>query len=95
MTTGLPNQYIVGQPMFLEDFIEDPVTNVPIDDATDVVTVYVPDSTTETPTVTPMGGGIYSAEYIPALPGWYQYVWRSSGTGAGGRRVTFYVSPIP
>lgn len=92
---SIPNEYIVGQIVFLEDTITDPVTGDPITDGSDVVTVYQPDGTTSTPAVTAGAAGTYSAQFTIAQPGWHEYVWLSTGAGAGGRRGTFYASPIP
>jgi hypothetical protein len=98
-TSALPNTYVVGQIVFLEDVITDPTTGQPVDDATDVVTVYQPDGTTASPapTVTPgaSGSGTYTAQFTPTQAGWHEFVWQSTQGGAGASRGWFYVSPVP
>lgn len=93
------NTYILGQIVFLEDVITDPGNNdAPVDDATDAVTVYQPDRTTETPSTShsgATGSGTYRAQFTPTQTGHHEYVFRSTGAGAGARRGHFYVSPVP
>lgn len=94
----LPNTYIPGQIVFLQDVITDPTTGLPVVDASDTVTVYKPDRTTVSPepTVTSPLPGTYAAQVTAdASYGWWEYVWQSSGAGAGASRGWFYVSPVP
>lgn len=94
-----PNEYIVGQVIVLSDVITNPFStptpNAPVDDSTDAVTVYKPDGTTVTPAVTHGATGNYSAQITLDQPLWWEYVWRSTTTGAGAGRGRFYVSPVP
>lgn len=92
-------EYIVGQVLELTDLISNPnstpTPNAPVDDATDAVTVYQPDGTTQTPAVTHGTTGVYTATFTPAQTGWHEYVWKSTGAGAGAGRGRFFVSPVP
>jgi non-ribosomal peptide synthetase component F len=98
-----PNEYIPGQVVVLTDLITDPnstpTPNTPIDDNTDAVTVYKPDGTTSTPSVShsgASGSGTYKAQLTVDQAGWWEYVFRSTGNpGAGAGRGRFYVSPVP
>lgn len=92
----LPNEYIPGQIVFLQDAITDPATGLPVADSSDAVTVYRPDRTTTAPT--PIGNpstGVYTAQVTADQSGWWEYVWNSTGAGAGARRGWFWVSPVP
>lgn len=90
------NEYIVGQVIMLKDAITNPaLADVLTDDATDVVTVYLPDGTSTTPSPTRASLGTYTAQYTPSQTGWHEYVWRSTTTGAGAGRGRFYVAPVP
>lgn len=97
-----PNIYIIGQIVVLEDLITDPndITEafpdgVPIDDATDVVTVYAPDDSWSTPAVVHAALGTYTAQVTPDQAGYWTYVWRSTSTGAGAGTRRFYVRAVP
>jgi hypothetical protein len=98
---SIPNQYIVGQVIGLTDLITNPnstpTADQPVDDGSDVVTVYAPDGTSSTPTVThgATNSGAYTAQFTPTQTGWHEYVWKSTGSGAGAGRGRFYVSPVP
>lgn len=94
----LPNTYIVGQIVLLSDLIANPTTNVPVADSTDVVTVYKPDGTTVEPIIVHPGqdnANAYDAQVTVDQPGWWEYVFQSTGAGAGAGRKRFYVSPVP
>jgi hypothetical protein len=71
---SIPNQYIVGQVIGLTDLITNPnstpTADQPVDDGSDVVTVYAPDGTSSTPTVThgaTNSGAVVTQQYTPAL----------------------------
>lgn len=95
------NEYIVGQVIVLQDLITNPFStptpNVPVDDPTDAVIVYKPDGTTVTLSVVhgANGSGAYSGSIALDQPGWWTYVWRATTTGAGAKKKSFYVAPVP
>lgn len=93
------SEYIQGQVIVLSDLITNPFStptpNAPVDDATDVVTVYKPDGTTTAPGPTHGTTGNYSAQITLDQAGFWEYVWKSTGAGAGAGRGRFYVQPVP
>lgn len=92
----MANDYIVGQVIRLKDLITDPNNaDAPIDDATDVVTVYQPDGTTSVPSPAHGVTGTYTATFTPTQTGMHQYVWKSTGAAAGAGRKYFYVAAVP
>lgn len=100
----MANEYIPGQIIVLTDVITDPnstpTPNTPVDDGTDVVTVYKPDGTTVSPGVSPSGSagsGTYKAQVTAdTTVGWWTYVFKSTGSpGAGAGRGRFYVAKVP
>lgn len=94
----MANEYIIGQIILLQDLITDPATGLPVNDSSDVVTVYKPDGiTTLTPSVTHGSTTPYAqtAQVVPDQSGWWEYVWKSTSTGAGAGRGRFWVSPVP
>lgn len=95
----MPNTYIVGQVIQLTDLITNPnstpTPNAPVDDASEVLTVYLPDGTTQTPALTHGVTGTYTATFTPTQVGWHEYVFKSTTTGAGAGRGRFFVSPVP
>jgi hypothetical protein len=98
----MPNQYIVGQVIQLRDLITDPnstpTANQTVDDGTEALTVYQPDGTSTTPSVSHSGlagSGLYLALFTPTQIGWHEYVFKSTATGAGAGRGRFFVGPVP
>lgn len=93
----MTNTYIIGQVIELGDLITDPDTDTPVDDASELCTVYDPDGITSTPTILPgaANSGQYRALFTPTKAGWHEYVFMSTGAGAGAGRGRFYVSPVP
>lgn len=91
----MANTYILGQVIQLRDVISDPITAQPVDDATVGVTIYRPDGTPTVPSVTRLSAGTYVATVLPNLTGWWEYVFMSTGLGAGAGAGRFYVSPVP
>jgi hypothetical protein len=94
----MASEYILGQIVLLSDLITNPVSGATLSDATDAVTVYRPDGTTITPAVTHPGqdnAAAYDAQITVDQSGWWEYVWRSTTTGAGAGRSRFWVSPVP
>lgn len=91
----MSSTYIIGQTILLIDTLTDPLTSTLIDDSSEAVTVYQPDSAAVTPAVTHVSLGVYTAEYDAVQAGWHEYVWRSTGAASGASRGTFYVSPVP
>lgn len=90
------NEYIIGEIVLLEDAITDPrAADAPVDDVSESVTVYKPDRTSETPAVAHDGTGLYSAQFEATQAGWHEYIFRSTGAGAGAGRGSFYVSDVP
>ena len=88
----------MGQIIQFEDAVTDPANgDAPVDDGTDVVTVYLPDGTSVMPGTSHSGTTPYltTAQFTPTLAGWHEYVWTSTGGGAGKGRNRFYVSPVP
>jgi hypothetical protein len=95
---SVPNSYIVGEVIELNDLVTDPSNNnAPVTGATDVLTVYQPDQTTVTPSVTDSGGGVYRADFIPTMAGWHQALFEvaEGNPGAGAGRTVFWVAPVP
>jgi hypothetical protein len=90
-----PNEYIPGQVVVLTDTITNPATAALTNDASDTLTVYKPDGTTTSPAVTNMSTGVYSAQITVDQAGWWEYVFKSTGTAAGAGRSRFYVSQVP
>lgn len=93
----MANEYVLGQVVLLKDLITDPNTGLPVDDSTDALTVYKPDGTTAAPAPThgANGSGAYSAQITVDQSGWWEYLWKSTTTGAGAGRNRFFVSPVP
>ena len=90
--------YIVGQVVLLSDLITNPSTDAPIVDATTICTVYKPDGTSSVLSVVHPGqddADAYDAQVTVDQAGWWEYVFLSTGAGAGAGRNRFYVSPIP
>lgn len=57
------------------------------------LTIYKPDGTSETPTVSNPSIGIYGADYVPTAEGIYQ--WRlSTASPATAKTGSFYVEPV-
>jgi len=95
----MTNTYMVGQLILLSDLITRTATGATVTDPTDAVTVYHLDSGTTYP-LTVVHPGVddpnaYEAQFTPTLPGRYEAVFMSTGTGAGAGRTRFYVSAIP
>lgn len=98
-SSTLPPTFLIGQIVFLQDIITDPVTGLGIDDSTDAVTIYLPDQT-NTGSINGThdgmaGSGRYVAQFTTTQAGWHEAVWRSTGPGAGASRNWFFVSPVP
>lgn len=91
----MTNTYILGQVVQIRDVISDPSTLQLVDDNTIAVTVYRPDGTTTVPSVSRLSAGTYVATVLPNLTGWWEYVFLSTGLGAGAGPGRFYVSPVP
>lgn len=94
----MPNSYILGSEVQLQDLITDPNNgNAPVTGATDVCTVYLPDGTTSQPAVTEIGGGVYRALYVPTITGWHEAVFEVApgNSGANANRTRFWVAPVP
>lgn len=60
---------------------------------TAALTVYKPDGTEETPTVTNPSTGIYGADYVPTVEGPYRWWLRTTGP-ATAKTGAFYVNPV-
>ncbi len=91
-----PNEYVVGAVVTLKDLIStDPAGLIPIDDATEVITVYKPDGATATPTVAHGSTGTYTTQITVDQVGWWEYVGKSTGAAAGARPGRFWVAPVP
>ena len=96
------NTYIVGQVVFLRARLSDPstgdptdpTTQDPVDDGTLALTVYKPDGTTETPSLSHASTGTYTASITADVEGAYTYASLSNGPAAGAGRGRFYVSPV-
>lgn len=100
-------EYLVGQPVSLAVVVtqNDPVTGLPVldsngnpirlDDASMACTVYKPDLTTLSPTVTHVSLGVYTAQVTPDQADWWQYVFSGTTTAPNKGRGRFYVSPVP
>ena len=56
-----------------------------------VATVYLPDGTTATPTVTIASTGVYRIDYTPTVAGLHTLRWLATGTNAGSDVDTFSV----
>ena len=56
-----------------------------------VCTIYLPDGTTATPSVTAADSGIYNVDYTPTLVGRYQVKWVATGTNASAFADEFTV----
>lgn len=92
----MANEYVVGQVVVFKDLVSsDAAGLVPVDDATDVVTVYKPDGTTATPAIAHGVTGTYTASLTVDQSGWWEYVYKSTNTAAGAGRGRFYVSKVP
>lgn len=97
------NTYIVGQVVFLRVRLSDPATGTatdaatqdPVDDATIAMTVYKPDLTTSTPSLTHASTGVYTTSVTADQSGEWEYVSNSTGAAAGAGRERFYVAPVP
>lgn len=61
--------------------------------ATAALTVYKPDGTEETPTVTNPSIGIYGADYVPTAEGPYRWWLRTTGP-ATAKTGSFYINPV-
>ncbi len=61
--------------------------------ATAALTVYKPDGTEETPTVTNPSIGVYGADYVPTVEGPYRWWLRTTGP-ATAKTGAFYVNPV-
>jgi len=80
----------------LEDVITDPsLGNALTDDSSNVLTIYKPDRTSVTPTVNRASLGTYTGQIVLDQTGWWEYVFSSTGAGAGAARGRFYVSLVP
>lgn len=93
----MANEYIIGQIILLQDLITDPATGLPVNDSSDIVTVYKPDGTITSPSPSHSSTTPYAttAQLTPDQPGWWEYVWKSTTAGAGAGRGRFWVSPVP
>jgi hypothetical protein len=60
---------------------------------TQALTVYKPDGTTETVTVTNPSTGVYGADYVPAVQGPYRWWLRTTGP-ATAKTGSFHVNPV-
>lgn len=100
-------EIIIGEPLSLAVAVEqlDPVTgafvldgsgnHIRIDDATMAVTVYKPDGTSATPTVTHVALGEYTAEVTPDQSGYWQFAFQGTSSAPGRGRGRFWVAPVP
>jgi hypothetical protein len=95
------NKYPLGAVVQLKDLITDQDTGLPVDDATEALTIYKPDGTSSLPTVAPGATGHYSATITVDQAGFWTYTWRATGTGAGAggggvdEAGRFWVMPPP
>lgn len=97
------NPHLVDQPVFLRAYLtdpstgdpDDPATQDPVDDSTVAMTVYIPDGTTESPSLTHVSTGTYEGQFTPAIPGQYQYYTLSTGMAAGRGKGRFWVADVP
>jgi hypothetical protein len=90
--------FIVGQVVLASDLITNPQTDAPVADPSEICTVYKPDGTTSTPSVIHPGQDdtdAYDVQITFDQPGWWEFVFLSSGAGAGAGRTRVYVSPVP
>lgn len=97
------NLYIVGQVVRLRARLsdpdtgdpDDPTTQDPVDDATEVLTVYKPDGTSSTPALTHVSTGVYTVNVTVDQAGYWTYGSNSTGPAAGADKESFRVVPIP
>ncbi len=97
------NRYVIGQVVFLRARLTDPstgdpndaATQNPVDDTSEVLTVYKPDSTTSTPALTHASTGVYTAQVTVDQEGPWTYVSKSTGLAAGAARARFWVDSVP
>lgn len=89
------NEYIPGQLVVLTDTISNPTNSQLADDSTEALTVYKPDGTTTSPGINHASTGVYNAQLVLDMPGWWEYVFKSTGAAAGAGRGRFFVSPVP
>lgn len=61
--------------------------------STAALTVYLPDGTTTTPTVSNPSTGVYGADYVPAVEGPYSWWLRTTGP-ATAKTGSFHVNPV-
>ena len=61
--------------------------------STATLTVYLPNETTATPTVSNPSTGIYGADYVPTLEGPYQWHLKTTGP-ATAKTGFFYINPV-
>lgn len=101
--------YIVGQAISLAVIVtqNDPVTGLPVldgsgnavrlDDASMAVTVYKPNGTTVTPSVTRVSLGVYTAQVTPSNTegGEWEYAFQGVTTAPGRGRGIFWVAAVP
>jgi hypothetical protein len=96
------NTYLIDQPVFLRAYLTDPstgdpndaATQDPVDDSTIALTVYAPDGTTQTPSLTHVATGEYTTSITPDQAGTWWYYSLSIGNAAGRNRERFYVEPV-
>jgi len=97
------NTYVVGQVVFLRARLsdpttgdaDDPATQTPVDDPTEVITVYKPDGTTSTPALVHASTGVYTTSVTVDTDGYWTYYSNSVGPAAGADKERFYVMPVP
>ena len=97
------NRYVVGQTVFLRAYLTDPstgdatdpATQDPVDDPTIIITVYAPDGTNSTPSLTHASTGTYTGTITPTQDGTWTYASNSTGAASGADKERFYVAPVP
>ncbi len=94
---------LVGQLCFVRSYLtdpstgSDPTTQTPVDDPTISVSIYKPDGTVYSPTVSMVhqSTGTYLGTFTPDVDGMWEAVDLSTTTAAGRGRKRFYVAPVP